>query len=224
MKTGKRNIYWDSACWIAWLNGEGTDIWPIDVIDGLQDVVNEVETNQANLFTSTIMRMEVPIDRLDDAQKDIFNKILRRSNVLQIDPTPKIIDRARDIIEFHRNQKPSRVIQHEDSIHLATAIIYGAHEFQTTDGLQKEGSKRRKLLALNGNVGGHILSVVPPYRRSNPPAELVVIEGPLFSKDLPDGEVLTQNEKSIKKTQDANRVRGSHNGFAGDEAGTSKEH
>ena len=50
MKSGKRKIYWDSACWLAWLNGEGVEKWPIEVVDGIQDVVNEVESGQSILW------------------------------------------------------------------------------------------------------------------------------------------------------------------------------
>ena len=51
------------------------------------------------------------------------------------------------------------------------------------DGLQKDGSKRRKLLSLSGDVGGYNLKVVHPYPRNAPPSEIVTIKGPLFKNN-----------------------------------------
>lgn len=51
---------------------------------------------------------------------------------------------------------------------------------QTMDGLQKGGSKKRKLLKLSGDVGGYNLKIVNPYPWQSLPSELVTIPGPLF--------------------------------------------
>jgi hypothetical protein len=182
MKIGRRKIYWDTACWLAWLNGEGTDVWPKSVVDGIQEVVDEVEDNKAVLFTSTITRGEIYQGRLTQMQKDKYAALMRRSNVREIDPGPRIMDRVSQIREYHDNENPKRKIKTPDGTHLATAIIYGADEFQTMDGLQKGGGSR-KLLALSGNVGGYDLKVVHPYPRSTPPPELVTVKGPLFGSE-----------------------------------------
>ena len=70
MKVGRRKICWDNTCWLAWLNGEGTDVWPEAVIQGIKDVVAEVEANRAVLFTSTIFRTEIFEGKLSQEQKD----------------------------------------------------------------------------------------------------------------------------------------------------------
>ena len=48
------------------------------------------------------------------------------------------------------------------------------------DGLEKAGAKKRKLLSLNGDVGGYNLKVVHPYPLRTPPPGVVSIKGPLF--------------------------------------------
>lgn len=182
MKTGRRKIYWDNTCWIAWLNGEGPEKWPSDVIQGMKDVVAEVELGNAILFTSAITRTELPEDRLTTDQKLKLDLLMRRSNVREVNADPRVTKLAGSIREYHKKQKPARSVHTPDAIHLATAIIYEADEFQTMDGLQKDGSTR-KLLKLSGDVGGHDLKVVIPYPRHTPPDELKTIAGPLFEKD-----------------------------------------
>jgi predicted nucleic acid-binding protein len=199
MKTGRRKIYWDNTCWLAWLNGEGVDVWPLAVVQGIKDVVAEVEANKAILFTSTITRGEIYQGKLSQAQRDMFARLMRRRNVVEINADSRIMDKASNIREHHDNKTEKRKISTPDATHLATAILYGADEFQTMDGLQKGGSNRRKLIALSGNVAGHDLKVIQPYPLNvPPPAELVVIDGPLLEKARSDHESEKQkvdNEK-----------------------------
>jgi hypothetical protein len=112
--------------------------------------------------------------------------------------------RAAEIREYHK-KKSGLYIHGEDATHLATAVLYQADEFQTVDGLQKNGGKR-KLLTLNGNVGGYRLSVVNPYPWNAVPAELVVISGPLFSK--PAEQAKDEKKKGKRKAKAANASAG----------------
>jgi hypothetical protein len=170
-----RRIYWDTTCWLAWLNDERH--WPAKVITGIQDVVYEVESGTAILFTSAVTRGEIFFGRLDLDQKNMFAKLMRRTNVTEISADPRVMDRASAIREYHaaRGQR----VQTPDATHLATAVLYKADEFQTMDGLGDSGSKRG-LLKLNLDVGGYRLIVVNPYPRNTPPAEIVSVRGPLF--------------------------------------------
>ncbi len=130
-------------------------------------------------YVIALARGEIYKGRLNQAQKDKYARLMRRSNVIEIDPNPRIMDRVSQIREYHENQKEKRKIKTPDATYLATAIIYQADEFQTMDGLQKGGGSR-KLLALSGNVGGRDLKVVHPYPLHTPPPELVRVTGPLF--------------------------------------------
>lgn len=193
MKTGKRKIYWDNTCWLAWLNGEGTETWPASVVQGIKDVIGEVEANNAILFTSSITRGEIYQGRLNQDQKDKFANLLRRKNVRDIGADSRINDKASHIREYHDNKTEKRKIATPDAIHLATAVLYEADEFHTMDGLQKGGSNKRKLLALSGDVGGHNLKIIQPYPLdAPPPPELVVIDGPLIEKATRDSKMAKQ--------------------------------
>lgn len=191
MKPYRRKICWDTTCWLAWLNDER--FWPTGVITGIQDVVAAVEENEIALFASVMVRGEIFRGRYTAGQQKMLDGLLRRPNVVEINADPRIMTRAAEIREYHK-KKSGLYIHGEDATHLATAVLYQADEFQTMDGLQKNGSKR-KLLALNGDVAGYKLSVVNPYPWNAVPAELVSIEGPLFKK--PEKE---QHEKQKRKT------------------------
>jgi predicted nucleic acid-binding protein len=172
-----RRIYWDTTCWLAWLNDERH--WPSPVLTGIQDVVYEVEVNNAILFTSAVTRGEIFFGKLDLDQKTMFARLMRRTNVTEVSADPRVMDRASAIREYHaaRGQR----VQTPDAIHLATAVLYKADEFQTMDGLGDGGTKRG-LLKLNLDVGGYVLMVIHPYPRKTPPAAAVSIRGPLFSE------------------------------------------
>src|SRR6267154_683371 len=99
MKIDRRKVYWDTTCWLTWLNDERN--WPADVIAGIQDVVYEVEVNSAILFTSAITRGEIFFSRLTLDQKDKFAKLVRRTNVTEVSADPRIFDRTSAIREYH---------------------------------------------------------------------------------------------------------------------------
>jgi predicted nucleic acid-binding protein len=122
----------------------------------LGEIVREVEAGQADLFTSAIIKTEILEGKMTDAQRALFSKLFQRRNVIQVDVTTRVLDLSNHI----RNWNPK--ISSPDAIHLATAILYEADEFHTTDG----GGKRRKragdLLPLDGNVAGHPLRICTP--------------------------------------------------------------
>src|SRR5207248_7737607 len=151
MAEKRKKYYWCSCAFIMWLDGKGD---PQDV-DGLEEIVKEVESGRADLFTSAFTRTEVLKGKMTDAQRALFSKLFQRRNVVQVDVTTRVLDLSEKI----RNWNPK--ISSADSIHLATAIIYEADEFHTTDG----GGKRKRagdLLPLNGNVAGHPLKICKP--------------------------------------------------------------
>jgi hypothetical protein len=145
-------------------------------------------------------------------QKNLFAKLMRRTNVTEVSADPRIMDRASSIREYHaaRGQK----IQTPDATHLATAVLYRADEFQTMDGLGSTG-KKRALLKLNGDVGGYKLMVVHPYPRHTPPAQAISIRGPLFPEEGQD------EEKAQHKTENPPQLRQDASGSAGDTTGES---
>jgi predicted nucleic acid-binding protein len=162
---GKRKkYYWDSCAFILWLNEKGNQL----VVDGLAQVVKEVESGQADLFTSALAKTEVLRGKMTAAQRDRFNRLFQRRNVVAVDITGRILTLSEEIREWQSK------ISVPDAIHLATAIIYEADEFHTTDGCGKR-KRGGDLLPLNDNVAGHKLKICIP----SAPANLLTGIGPL---------------------------------------------
>jgi len=149
---GKRKkYYWDSCSFIKWLDEKGDRM----DIDGLAEVVKAVENGHAYLFTSELTKTEVLEGKMAAEQSDKFKRLFQRRNVVPVDVTGRVLGLSKQIREW--NSK----ISTPDAIHLATAIIYEADEFHTTDG----GGKRKRggdLLPLDGNVAGHNLRICRP--------------------------------------------------------------
>ena len=175
MKLGKREkrrvVYWDSCVFLAWIKEE--TLWGQDVMDGMAQVVEQSAKNQAIIITSVLTKTEVLESQLTEEQRKKFNAVFGHRNVVLLDLDQRISDEAARIRGYYK--KPhSRTMSVPDSIHLATALHYNAHEFHTLD-----GSSRRKrafdLLALNGNVADARLYITKPTFIPPPPP----LEGPL---------------------------------------------
>jgi predicted nucleic acid-binding protein len=191
MKSGKQLIYWDTCVFIAWLKDE-KHIWPASVIQGIQHIADLVMANQAILLTSTLIRAEIFLSNLTLEEKRAFQGVLRRSNVMEIAPDMRITDRASSIRK-HYNTPPREKIKTPDAIHLATAIIYSADEMQTMDGFDVSGN-HKGLLALNGNVAGYALKIMPPSPRivAAPPQPQPDV--PIAQPGLFDGRTADEQE------------------------------
>jgi predicted nucleic acid-binding protein len=151
---GKPNYYWDSCTFIKWLTGKATSA----ELDGLAEIVRAVENGEANLFTSALTKTEVLKGKMTSEQRQAWEKLFQRKNVVSVD----IGDRILALSERIREWNPK--ISVPDAIHLATAIIYKADEFHTSDG---GGKRKRKgdLLPLSGDVAGHNLKITTPHAR-----------------------------------------------------------
>lgn len=194
MKAGKKVVCWDTAVWLAWLLGERQ--WPDTVLAGIEDVILDLEKGRLLLMTSSITRSEVFEGRLTPVQKNLWTSILRRSDVHAIAADDRVNDRASQIREYHASRGVKLLTP--DAIHLATAVLYKADEFQTMDGLDKSG-KPKRILALDGDVGGYPLFVTHPYPRSGPPTQRhLFLAGTLPPQDAAKTQIATvkdlQNE------------------------------
>jgi hypothetical protein len=81
----------------------------------------------------------------------------KRKQLQALDVTDRIIDLADQIRSFYAEKK-EQVPTTPDTVHLATATIAKVDVFQTFDGTPKRG-----LLKLDGNVAGHNLAVKTPF-------------------------------------------------------------
>jgi predicted nucleic acid-binding protein len=169
----RRKYYWCSCAFILWLNGKGSQ----DDIDGFVDIAKAIEKGEADLFTSALTKTEVLKGKMTVAQRERFTKLFQRRNVVIVDVTTRVLDLSEKIREW--NPK----ISTPDAIHLATAILYDADEFHTTDG----GGKRKHagdLIPLSNNVAGHKLIICKPQASQR---NLFSGVGPLpDTKDKPD--------------------------------------
>jgi predicted nucleic acid-binding protein len=157
---GKRKkYYWCSWAFISWLNGRAS----ADDMEGLAEIVKQVEKGDAILITSAVMKTEVLEGKMTEDERERFKKLLQRRDVVLVDLTSRVIDLATKIREW--NSK----ISTPDAYHLATAILYEAEEFHTNDG----GGKRKRagdLIPLSGNVMSHNLKICKPRATQRKPA------------------------------------------------------
>jgi hypothetical protein len=130
-------------------------------------------------------------------------------------------DRSAAIREYHQNR--GKKIETPDAIHLATAVLYKADEFQTMDGLDKRG-KPKRILGLSGDIGGYPLFITQPYPRSGVPTQshlflsnsLPVVSQPVRLEDVSDGA----KEKGKTGTiEDSTRTQADATGSAGNATG-----
>ncbi len=128
--------------------------------DGIEEVIRKVRNNEIVLFTSVMTRTEVLESTLTPEAQDKFSKLFDRRNVTMIDIGRRISDKSHFIRNYYRQKNIN--LSSPDCMHLATAILYGADEFQTLDG---SGKRRRPndLIPLNGNVAGHNLKICIPH-------------------------------------------------------------
>jgi predicted nucleic acid-binding protein len=156
-KPGKKLYYWDTATFIAWLDG-GKNL-AVEVISGLDEIAKEINDNRAFLCTSVITQVEVLQGKLTPEQSTRFDNLFKRRNFSLINVDGRIATRASEIRNYY-NQRGIN-IKTPDATHLATALIYKVDEFHTTDGAG-ERQRPSDLLRLNGDVAGYPLHIRVP--------------------------------------------------------------
>ena len=160
MPIGKKYC-WDSCVFISLLTGLGrTD----EQLRNLRAVEALVDEGDVYIFTPAITLIEVLSCYLSPDQESAFQALLQRSNVEVVSVTRRIADRAREIRNSYREQKMEIAVP--DSIHLATAIHYGANALHTYDGCGQQ-RRRTDLLSLKlPLIGKYDLTICTP----RPPA------------------------------------------------------
>lgn len=195
---GNPKYYWDSWAFIRWLKGSGSP----NEIEGLSNIVKAVEEARATLFTSALTTNEVLDGQMTEKQKESFKKLFQQKNVVVVDITNRVLEKSKSIREWNGK------ISTPDAIHLATAILYEADEFDTNDG----GGKRKRpgdLIPLSGKVAGHALKIVNPLAAQ---PKLFYEKGTTHEKETRVEE--TKSESTV--------VQGSSSGHPKGEAGAEK--
>ncbi len=156
--TNKKVYYWDACVFIHWLHADLSQT----EMDGIQSIVNCIDSKKGILITSVIIFVELLLSSLKTKeQKRAFQDIFKRSNVKSISVDKNIAQKAHERI-IHYRQKGTQIISSLDALHLATAIIYEANEFHTFDGERHGDKKNVPILSLNGDVAGYNLIIKKP--------------------------------------------------------------
>ncbi|MGH8003742.1 MAG: type II toxin-antitoxin system VapC family toxin [Limisphaerales bacterium] len=148
MPPAKPKYYWDSCIFIAWIKDEKRSPGEME---GLAQIVNEVDDEKAVLMTSTISLVEVLAGDLTEEQKERYESSLKKPTIVSITPDARISAEAGRIRDFYRKKGWS--VSLEDAIHLVSALLWKADELHTFD---------EKLLRFNGDVMGRALRVCKP--------------------------------------------------------------
>lgn len=205
MPTGKDHIvYWDTCVFLAWMNDETRA--PGDR-EGVGKIAKLVDRAEVVLITATLTRAEILHSKTKAEAMKKYDLLLRRSNVIPHNLDLPIAKLTRELMDFYIDSDFELLTP--DAIHLATAIHYNAHEFQTFDGCDATKKPRRakykrcRLLNLGGTVGGHAMEVVRPsaaqFELSLPP--ILIEEDPfvLTTPTEPKKLALVERNRKIPK-------------------------
>ena len=144
--SGKRKYYWDTDCFLAWLNGK--EEGKTELADG---IVSEVNSGKAVIITSVNTITEIFEGSFTEGQKKKFKHMIGRREVALVNVDHNVADLARRLREDCKRQ--GKALRTPDAQHLATAILHGADEFHTFD---------EKLLNKSGDLAGHTIKICKP--------------------------------------------------------------
>ena len=148
--------YWDSACFLAWLQSEsGRD-------DKCQNVLTLAERGEVEIVTSVFTLTEVlrlrPKDALPSERRTAVEGLFNRPYIHTIMLTRRLAESARDLVWDHG-------VAPKDSVHVASALATKVDVLNTFD---------EPLIGKSGQIGSPPLSIEEP---SVPEPELN-LEGP----------------------------------------------
>ncbi len=124
-----RPLYcWDAGVFIAWFGAEADK-----PLDDISLVVAEIDRNAADLLVPVTAYAEILDTPAWPNRAEQFRKFVRRSNVVIADTTQAIAEKAGEIRSRGAVAQPKRSIKTPDALFLATAVIYKATVFHTTE-------------------------------------------------------------------------------------------
>jgi predicted nucleic acid-binding protein len=164
MPTGKIRYCWDSCVFISLLTGQGrTD----EDMSNLRKVERLVDDGDVVVFTPAITFVEVLECYLTESQEAAFRALLRRSNVQPVSVNMRVAEKAREVRNYYRVRGLEIAVP--DSIHIGTALHYGATALHTYDGCGKRQRKNDLLKLETPLIEKYHLKICKP---EPPPAEL----------------------------------------------------
>jgi len=155
--------YWDTCIFLAWLKNETTR--KSGEMEGIHDCLERLKKRQINIMTSVITYTEITSLKVPAGVDTMLEEVLQRPNCAKIGVDMRVAKLARDLRNYYL-EKPDKysgkTLNVPDSLHLATAILYRAQEFHTFDETNNSKYQTIGLLQLNGDVGGHKLTICKP--------------------------------------------------------------
>ena len=136
--------YWDSNCFLAWLQDEEGRA------EGCQNVLALAERGQVQIVTSALTIAEVlrlrPEDALPSERRASVEALFARRSIRTMMLTRLLAESARDLVWDHK-------IDPKDSIHVASALAAKVDVLNTFD---------RTLIRKSGQIGTPPLAVEEP--------------------------------------------------------------
>ncbi|HZZ37743.1 MAG TPA: PIN domain-containing protein [Acidobacteriaceae bacterium] len=161
MPTGRRYC-WDSCVFISLLTKLGRTDEELAHLVALETLCDD---GDVYIFTPSITLIEVLACKLTPEQETLFQGMLQRSNVEVVSVSRRIATIAREIRNHYR--MIGEEIAVPDSIHIATAIHFGATALHTYDGCGKRKRKMDLLSLPVPIIGKYDLTICKP----TPPPE-----------------------------------------------------
>jgi hypothetical protein len=134
-------------------------------MDAIADMISRFNKRQVSLITSVITITEISLAKIPAGTEGLLEDVMQRSNFSRLAVDLRVAKLARDIRNWYLARPAeygSSTVTVPDSLHLATAILYRANEFQTFDGKDYPKHNALGLLPLSGKVGGHSLIITKP--------------------------------------------------------------
>ena len=136
--------YWDSACFLAWLQDE------VGRADLCRDVFALAERGEVEIVTSTLTLSEVlhlrPKDAIPAERRAAVESLFNRPHIQTMMLTRRLAERSREVVWGHG-------VRPKDAIHVASALAAKAAVLNTFDG---------PLIGKSGQVGTPPLLIKEP--------------------------------------------------------------
>lgn len=155
-------LYWDTCVFLVWLKKETTRA--TGDMQGVVDCLNRFKRRELSIMTSVLTLTEITVAKIPAGTDTMLETTMQRPNFSKISVDIKIARLARDLRNYYlvRPEYKGKTLSVPDALHLATAILYKATEFNTFDEKAGTRDKTLGLVPLSGNVGGYNLLIRKP--------------------------------------------------------------
>lgn len=151
MPAKPKTYYWDTSVLLAWIKDEGIPPRQPGEMEGLAEIVDEIDAGRAILVTSTITFTEVLYSTLTAEQRGQFELAMKRPSTVRVNLDTRVGELSSAIRDHYRQR--GLALKSADAVHLASAILLKVDGMHTFD---------PDLLRFNGDVAGHRLTICKP--------------------------------------------------------------